>query len=85
MFIVLTAAITEKSNMTNKFFYKSCQAKAFDTQVRGIQTVMYFLRVINGNMYFSALLISMADHDKTKLFDADNVTYHRDRDKHNNF
>lgn len=46
---------------------------------------MYFLRVINGNMYFSALLISMADHDKTELFDGDNVTYHRDRDKHNNF
>lgn len=31
MFIVLTAAITEKANMTYKFFYKSCQAKAFDT------------------------------------------------------
>lgn len=35
--------------------------------------------------YFSALLISMADYDKTKLIDADNMTYHSDRDKNNKF
>lgn len=46
---------------------------------------MYFLRVINGNMYFFVLLILMVDYDKIKLFDVDNVIYYRDRDKNNNF
>lgn len=46
---------------------------------------MYFLRVINGNMYFFVLLILMVDYDKIKLFDVDNVIYYRDRDKYNNF
>lgn len=46
---------------------------------------MYFLSVINGNMYFFVLLILMVDYDKIKLFDVDNVIYYRDRDKNNNF